>query len=96
MAEAHVKVLDDRYKDGERFILSSGEFKWDDLLKHAQEKYPEMGFKLNAIPSWKDGWSAMYYKLDVTKAEKELGIKFKDVYQQFDDLVEQMKKLPKE
>ncbi|KAK6522450.1 hypothetical protein TWF281_003011 [Arthrobotrys megalospora] len=96
VGEAHVKVLDDRIKDGERFLLSSGEFKWDDLLKHAQEKYPEMGFKLNTIPSWKDGWSAMYYKLDASKAERELGIKYKDIYEQFDHLVDHMKTLPKD
>ena len=55
-----------------------------------------MGFKLNPIPSWKDGWSATYYRLDASKAEKELGIKFKGIEQQFDDLVDQMKSLPKE
>ncbi|EPS39650.1 hypothetical protein H072_6570 [Dactylellina haptotyla CBS 200.50] len=92
VAEAHVKVLDDKYKDGERFILSAGEFKWDDLLAYAQKKYPEMDFKLNPIPSWKDGWSALYYRLDASKAEKELDIKFKDIYTQFDDLVAAMKK----
>ncbi|KAK6502722.1 hypothetical protein TWF506_003297 [Arthrobotrys conoides] len=96
VAEAHVRALSDDVKDGERFLLSAGEFKWDDLLKHAQEKYPELGFKLNTIPSWKDGWSATYFKLDASKAEKELGIKYKDIYQQFDDLVDHIKTLPKE
>ncbi|KAF3929734.1 hypothetical protein AA313_de0209964 [Arthrobotrys entomopaga] len=93
VADAHIIVLGDKYKDGEQFILSAGEFKWDDLLKHAQEKYPDMGFKLNEIPPWKNGWDALYFKLDASKAEKQLGIKFKNIYQQFDSLVEHMQKL---
>ncbi|KAK6353683.1 hypothetical protein TWF696_005645 [Orbilia brochopaga] len=96
VADAHVMVLDEKFKDGERYILSAGEFKWDDLLAHAVKKYPEENFKLNPIPDWKKGWDALYYRLDASKAEKELGIKWKDIYQQFDDLVEHMKKLPKE
>ncbi|KAJ6263883.1 Dihydroflavonol-4-reductase [Drechslerella dactyloides] len=96
VADAHVKVLDDKVKDGERYILSAGEFQWDKLLEHAMEKYPEENFSLKPIPEWKAGFSALYFRLDASKAEKELGIKFKDINQQFDDLVEQMKKLPKE
>ncbi|KAF3922260.1 Dihydroflavonol-4-reductase [Dactylellina cionopaga] len=93
VADAHVKVLDDKIKDGEQYLLSAGEFKWDDLLEYAKKNYPEMGFKLNEIPDWKNGWSAMYFRLDGSKAEKELGIKYKDIYKQFDDMVAAMKKL---
>ncbi|KAF3932388.1 Dihydroflavonol-4-reductase [Dactylella cylindrospora] len=95
VAAAHVKVLDDSIKDGEKYLLSSGEFKWDDLLEYAQKEYPNMVFKLDAIPDWKAGFAATYVTIDGSKAEKELGIKYKDIYQQFKDLADQQIELLK-
>ncbi|EPS36145.1 hypothetical protein H072_10275 [Dactylellina haptotyla CBS 200.50] len=92
VAEAHVKVVHSKYKD-ERYIVSAGEFEWDALLEHAQTKYPGMGFKLSKIPDWKKELSALYFTPDASKASRELGIKWKDIYQQFDSLVESMKSL---
>ncbi|EWC47704.1 hypothetical protein DRE_02904 [Drechslerella stenobrocha 248] len=97
VGDAHVKALDDKHKDGEKFILSAGEFKWDDLLAYAQNKYPEKNFKLDEIPEAKKPLAEMlYFRMDSSKAERELGIKFKDIYRQFDDLVAHMQTLPAE
>ncbi|KAH8430657.1 uncharacterized protein LDX57_008319 [Aspergillus melleus] len=72
VAEAHVKALDPKIKDGSKYLLSAPATTWKEVAKVALKAYPHIGMKITqdveGIPSM---------PTDTTKAEVELGIQWR-------------------
>lgn len=82
VAIAHVKALDPSVKGGQRFIVTGSSDSWDDAIAIA--KANSSTFK------WNPGHAAdIPIKFDVSKAEQQLGIKWKTFSQQVSDVVNQ-------
>jgi nucleoside-diphosphate-sugar epimerase len=72
VAEAHVKVLDPKIKDGSKYLLSGPQTTWKDVARVALKAYPNIGMK---ITEEVEGIPSMH--TDTTKAEVELGIQWR-------------------
>jgi nucleoside-diphosphate-sugar epimerase len=72
VAEAHVKALDSKIKDGSKYLLSGPQTTWKDVARLALKAYPNIGAK---ITEEVEGISSM--PTDTTKAEVELGIQWR-------------------
>lgn len=68
VAEAHIKALDPKIKDGSKYLLSGPQTTWKDIARIVHEAYPNVGAK---ITEQAEGASL---PVDTTKAESELGI----------------------
>ncbi|OQD60249.1 hypothetical protein PENPOL_c026G07640 [Penicillium polonicum] len=72
VAEAHIKVLDPKIKDGSKYLLSAPSTTWKDVARIALKAYPNVGAK---ITEEVEGTPAM--PTDTTKAEVELGMQWR-------------------
>ncbi|KFY51275.1 hypothetical protein V496_08873 [Pseudogymnoascus sp. VKM F-4515 (FW-2607)] len=72
VAEAHVKALDPKIKDGSKYLLSAPQTTWKDVARIALKAYPNVGAK---ITEEVEGMPSM--PTDTTKAEVELGIQWR-------------------
>lgn len=72
VAEAHVRALDPKIKDGSKYLLSGPQTTWRDVARIVLKAYPNIGAKITeeveGIPSM---------PTDTTKAEVELGIQWR-------------------
>jgi nucleoside-diphosphate-sugar epimerase len=73
VAEAHIKALDDRVPDGSKYLLSGNKASWKDVVNILKKDYPGVPFKL-AEGVEGDSWA-----VDTTRAETELGIKWRSL-----------------
>ncbi|GLB07514.1 hypothetical protein AtubIFM57258_002857 [Aspergillus tubingensis] len=72
VAEAHVKALDPKIKDGSKYLLSAPQTTWKDVARIALKAYPNVGAKIT------EGVEEMpSMSTDTTKAEVELGIQWR-------------------
>ncbi|KAJ5648732.1 hypothetical protein N7490_005104 [Penicillium lividum] len=72
VAEAHVKALDPKIKDGSKYLLSGPQTTWKDVARVALKAYPNVGVKLTEEV---EGPPSM--PTDTTKAEVELGMQWR-------------------
>ncbi|KAJ5862333.1 hypothetical protein N7455_006401 [Penicillium solitum] len=71
VAEAHVKALDPKIKDGSKYLLSAPQTTWKNVARIALKAYPNVGAKITEV----EGMPSM--PTDTTKAEVELGIQWR-------------------
>ncbi|BCS01753.1 uncharacterized protein AKAW2_60017A [Aspergillus luchuensis] len=82
VAAAHVKALGDSTRGFQSFLLSAPRQSWKEVNEFVRQQYPSVAWKL--IP---EDW--MNYAVDSSRAEKELGLKFKSMEDQVRDTVDQ-------
>ncbi|KAJ5813210.1 hypothetical protein N7447_010233 [Penicillium robsamsonii] len=68
VAEAHIKALDPKIKDGSKYLISGPQTTWKDIARIVHKAYPNVGAK---ITEQAEGASL---PTDTTKAESELGM----------------------
>ncbi|PYI06699.1 NAD(P)-binding protein [Aspergillus sclerotiicarbonarius CBS 121057] len=71
IAEAHIKALDPKIKNGTKYLLSGPSTTWKEVARIAHEFYPNVGVKLTERA---EGASM---PTDTTKAEAELGMQWR-------------------
>ncbi|PYI14846.1 NAD(P)-binding protein, partial [Aspergillus violaceofuscus CBS 115571] len=71
VAEAHIKALDPKIKNGTKYLLSGPPTTWKEVARIAHEFYPNVGVKLTERA---EGASM---PTDTTKAEVELGMQWR-------------------
>lgn len=82
VADAHVMVLDDAIKGFSSYLLASKRRSWVEVDEFVRGQYPSVPFKMKPQDS-------VEYGVDTTKAERDLGIKFKQMEEQVKDVVDQ-------
>ncbi|RDK37093.1 NAD(P)-binding protein [Aspergillus phoenicis ATCC 13157] len=82
VAAAHVKALGESTRGFQSFLLSAPRRSWEEVNAFVRHDYPSVAWRL--IP---EDW--MNYAVDSSKAEKELGLKFKSMEDQVRDTVDQ-------
>lgn len=83
IADAHLKVLDPRIADGSKYLLSGEKTTWKEIAQIVHRDYPDLGAKITVNL---EGESR---PTDTSKAEKELGIKWRSFEQMVHDVVDQ-------
>lgn len=73
VAEAHVRALDESVADGERFLLAGEKASWSDVAAIVEREYPDCEAKIGS------GLAGDSWAVDTTKAEKELGMKWRSL-----------------
>ncbi|KAJ6115329.1 NAD(P)-binding protein [Penicillium sp. IBT 16267x] len=71
VAEAHIKALDPKIKDGSKYLLAAKPATWNDVARIVQNVYPNIGAKLT------EGSEGASTPTDMFKAEKELGMQWR-------------------
>ncbi|GKZ69801.1 hypothetical protein AnigIFM60653_002278 [Aspergillus niger] len=71
VAEAHIKSLDPKIQNGSKYLISGPQTTWKEVARIAHEFYPNVGVKLTESA---EGDSM---PTDTTKAEVELGMKWR-------------------
>lgn len=71
VAEAHLKALDESVSDGSGFLLAGEKAAWKDVARIVEREYPGCGAKID------DSIPGKSRDVDTTKAEKELGMKWR-------------------
>ncbi|KAF3391746.1 hypothetical protein F1880_007446 [Penicillium rolfsii] len=84
VAEAHVKALDPKIKDVSKYLLSAPQTTWKEVAKVALKAYPHIGMK---ITEEVEGMPSL--PTDTTKAEVELGMKWRSWDEMVRDVVDQ-------
>ncbi|GFF81589.1 putative uncharacterized oxidoreductase C513.07 [Aspergillus lentulus] len=82
VVEAHLKALDAAILDGSPYPLSGQGRTWRDLADVVQQLYPEPG--ANLIPDIKEE----FLSTDSTKAQAELGMRWRSWDQMLRDVVD--------
>lgn len=82
VAAAHVKALGESTRGFQSFLLSAPRRSWEEVNAFVRHEYPSVAWRL--IP---EDW--MNYAVDPSKAEKELGLRFKPMEDQVRDTVDQ-------
>lgn len=83
VAEAHVQVLGLSVSKNCSYLLAGPNSSWDDVLDILKEDYPHLPYKLEA-GAGRAGWVT-----DTSKAEKELGLKWRSLRETVHELVDQ-------
>lgn len=86
VAEAHVKALDESITGFRSYLLSAPRRSWVDVDRFIRAQYPDVDFKLKPVDQ-------ANYTVDVSKAESELGMRFKPMEEQVKDVVDQQLEL---
>lgn len=71
VAEAHIKALDPKIKNGTKYLLSGSQTTWKEVARIAHELYPNVGVKLT------EHAEGVSMPTDTTKAEVELGMQWR-------------------
>ncbi|RAK75338.1 putative 3-beta hydroxysteroid dehydrogenase/isomerase [Aspergillus fijiensis CBS 313.89] len=71
VAEAHIRALDSRIKNGAKYLLSGPPTTWKEVARIAHELYPNVGVKLT------EGAEGASMPTDTTKAEVELQMQWR-------------------
>lgn len=69
VANAHVLALKPEIKSGSRYLISGRPYTWKDVVDILQKHYSSVPYKLAAAENYPT-------KVDTTRAETELGIKW--------------------
>ncbi|KAJ5208402.1 hypothetical protein N7449_002781 [Penicillium cf. viridicatum] len=72
VAEAHIKALDPKIKDGSKYLVSGPPTTWKDIAGIVHKAYPNVGAKIT-----EQAEGAASLPTDTTKAESELGINWR-------------------
>ncbi|KAF3393938.1 hypothetical protein F1880_004899 [Penicillium rolfsii] len=83
VAEAHVKTLDPRIPNGAKYLLDGGQITWKDIAQIAHRDYPNVGAKISLEAE------GVAPPMDTSKAEKELGMKWRSLEQMIHELMDQ-------
>lgn len=83
VAQAHVLALDPKVKKDAAYLIAGPNASWDDVLKIVEEDYPNLPYKLRADES-RTAWFA-----DTSRAERDLGIKWKSLRETVHEVVDQ-------
>lgn len=86
VAQAHVKALDDSINGFQSYLLASPRRSWSEVKAFVQKQYPSLPIKFDA-----NDWAN--YTVDTTRAKADLGIDFKGMEKQIQDLVDQQLEL---
>ena len=78
VARAHVQAVDVPAAGGHRFILNGDNYSFQFIIDAIREKYPELRQRVMVGQTGKNEVTKKITPLDVTPAEKILGIKFAD------------------
>jgi len=71
VAEAHIKALDPKIKDGSKYLLAGKPTTWKDVARIVQKAYPNIGAKLT------EDAEGVSTPTNTSKAENELGIQWR-------------------
>ncbi|KAL4874581.1 flavonol reductase [Aspergillus karnatakaensis] len=82
VAAAHVRVLNNKVQGQQAFILGAPARSWEEVEAFVNERYPKLPVKLEE----RDGKGLV---IDTSKAERELGLRFKGMEEQVGDLIDQ-------
>lgn len=85
VAEAHLCALRPDITGPRSYLLSGETCSWMDVNRFARERYPLVPFQLKPEDTAETGG----YRVGSSKAEAELGIRFKGMEEQVADVVEQ-------
>jgi NADPH-dependent methylglyoxal reductase len=86
VAEAHVRALEVPEAAGQRFWVGQG-FQWQEALDVLREVEPQIKDRL---PVGKPGFREDVYKVDGSKAERVLGIKYRTLGETIKDTFDQL------
>ncbi|KAJ5591260.1 NAD-dependent epimerase/dehydratase [Penicillium hetheringtonii] len=87
VALAHIKALDGNIRGLQSYLLASPRRSWSEVKAFVQSQYPSLPIKLDAADD------RVTYTVDTTRAMSDLGIHFKGMEQQVQDVVDQQLKL---
>ncbi|KAE8356400.1 hypothetical protein BDV28DRAFT_165045 [Aspergillus coremiiformis] len=82
VADAHVKVLDEKVKGFRSYLLASEARPWKEVLDFVEGRYPRVEFMLK-------GSETIVYRADAGRARRELGIEFKGMESMVVDVLDQ-------
>ena len=84
VADAHVLALDPKHDTDQSYLIAGQpSAKWEDVLDIVKADYPHLPYKLKADPNRKVTF------VDASKAEKDLGIKWRSLKQTVHEVVDQ-------
>jgi nucleoside-diphosphate-sugar epimerase len=84
VADAMLRCLAPDVKDNSRFVISGAEPSWEETIAILQKHYPNAGWRLKADSPPLGRWP-----LDATKAEKELGMKWRSYEEMVREVMDQ-------
>ncbi|GIC92803.1 uncharacterized protein Aud_009276 [Aspergillus udagawae] len=90
VAEAHIKVLNPDIPDGSKYLLAGKPITWKEVAQIVHRDYPNVGTKISMDA---EGGTVPY---DNTKAEQELGMKWRSWEQMIHEVMDQQLGLVKE
>jgi nucleoside-diphosphate-sugar epimerase len=83
VAEAHIKALDPKIPNGAKYLLNNDQITWKDVAQIVHRDYPNAGAKISVEA---EGATMLS---DSSKAEQELGIKWRPLEQMIHELMDQ-------
>lgn len=83
VAEAHVKALNPNIPDGAKYLLAGTKTTWKEIARVVHRDYPNAGAKIS--PEAEGGT----FPFDASKAEQELGIKWRSWEQMIHEVMDQ-------
>ncbi|KAH6603143.1 hypothetical protein Trco_007918 [Trichoderma cornu-damae] len=93
LAEAHVRAYEKPEAAGQRYLIASSSYSYQQICDIIRENFPELR---DVTPEGNAGAPLPpIYKVDSTKAAEELGIKFRPLKETIVDMVNSLLKLPK-
>jgi nucleoside-diphosphate-sugar epimerase len=93
VAQAHLLAYKTEAAANQRYLISNRSFSYQQIVDLIEEKFPELKIKL---PTGETGQALPdVYQLDTSKAQKELGIKFRSFEETFVDTVDSLRALEK-
>jgi nucleoside-diphosphate-sugar epimerase len=90
VAEAHIKALNPNIPDGSKYLLAGKPITWKEVAQIVHRDYPNVGTKISIDA---EGRTSPY---DNTKAEQELGMKWRSWEQMIHEVMDQQLGLLKE
>lgn len=87
VAEVHIKAIDSEVEPGRYLVTAPGQSTWADVVEVLRVKFPSIGWKLS------DAEPAQGWPVDVGKASKTFGIRWRDWDEIIEDVVTQQLQL---
>lgn len=84
VADAQIKALSPSIPDGSKYLISGNKASWKEIAQIVRRDYPNIGAKI-ATELEIEGESM---PMDTSKAEKELGIKWRSLEEMVHDLLD--------
>jgi nucleoside-diphosphate-sugar epimerase len=94
VAQAHLRAYEKAEAAGQRYFITSGNFTYQKVCDIIREKFPELK---DRVPEGTPGEPAPpMFKVDTSKAQKELGLTFRPLEEVIADTVNDLLKLERE